>query len=196
MDIENLRAGIRSLVSHTYADTELDQLIRQCEYKVFEKNEIIFPAGEVCNTLFYIHQGLCRTVLYDSRGTEHTILFALEGHFSSDFSSYIKLRPSTFRIEAVERTEGLLIPRATVESAFQVITSCRQLGQSIIGRYYVHLQELMEARRAMNTLELYNYLGEIYPGIHRRVPQNIIASFLDVSPVHLSRLKSKTIKKV
>ncbi len=193
MNFDKLRSGIRSLVS--YSDDDLASFINQCEVRTFQKNETLFNAGEICNRIIFINDGLCRSMIYDSRGIQHTILFSMEGDFVGDFSSYLKHRPSTFSIQAVEKTEGIVIPRETIESVFLTMKDGNKLGQSLIGKYYVRLQDLMEARRAKDTLEMFNYLDELYPGIHQRVPQNIIASFLGVSPVHLSRLKSKEIKK-
>jgi CRP-like cAMP-binding protein len=193
MSFEKLRSGIRTLVS--YSDADFDTFIQQCQLKTFQRNEILFEAGEVCNRIVFINNGLTRSMIADSRGAQHTILFSMEGDFVGDFSSYLKMRPSTFSIQAVERVEGIVIPRETIESAFQSLADGQKLGQSLISKYYVRLQELMEARRAKDSMELYNYLNEIYPRIHQRVPQNIVASFLGISPVHLSRLKSKDMKR-
>jgi CRP-like cAMP-binding protein len=193
MSFEKLRSGIRTLVS--YSESEFDTFIQQCQLKTFQRNEILFEAGEVCNRIIFINEGLTRSMISDSRGGQHTILFSMEGDFVGDFSSYLKIRPSTFSIQAVERVDGIIIPRETIESAFQNLKDGQQLGQALISKYYVRLQELMEARRAKDSMELYNYLNEIYPRIHQRVPQNIVASFLGISPVHLSRLKSKDVKR-
>ena len=39
------------------------------------------------------------------------------------------------------------------------------------------------------TLPTYNNLEEKYPNIHNRIPQRMIASYLGITPVHLSNLK-------
>ena len=44
----------------------------------------------------------------------------------------------------------------------------------------------------MPVLERYNNLEKIFPNIHQRVPQHIIASYLRVTPVHLSNVKKKS----
>jgi len=194
MKFEKLRTGIRTLLSSS-DDEYLETFINQCEVRTFQKNEVLFPTGEVCNRVIFLNDGICRSTINDSRGTQHTIMFSMEGDFVSDFSSYLKLRPSTFSIQSISKSEGIVIPRDTIESAFRSMKDGNLLGQSLLSNYYVRLQDLMEARRAKDTLEMFNHLDELYPGIHQRVPQNMIASFLGVSPVHLSRLKSKEVKR-
>ena len=42
--------------------------------------------------------------------------------------------------------------------------------------------------------ERYDELENIFPNIHQRVPQYIIAAYLRISRVHLSRIKSMKVK--
>jgi len=156
MKFEKLRSGVRSLVS--LSDSDFETFTQQCDLRTFQRNEMLFNAGEVCNKIIFINQGLTRSIISDSRGSQHTILFSMEGDFVGDFSSYLKVRPSSFSIQAIERVEGVIIPRETIESAFQSLKDGNKLGQSLISKYYVRLQELMEARRAKDSMELYNYL--------------------------------------
>lgn len=65
----------------------------------------------------------------------------------------------------------------------------------IIARYLLeeHLIELVKHRINFVTKSLMDRYYELelqFPNIHKRIPQNIIASFLGVSSVHLSRVKN------
>lgn len=192
MNLQDLKANISSIV--TLSDKEINKLLKKCEVRTFEKHETLFSAGDVCNKVVFLNEGLCRSMIFDSSGAEHTILFSVKGDFVGDFSSYIKMRPSTYTIQALEKTEGVIIPRKTIDAAFNSIPDGYKLGRFLIERYYIRLQELMEARRGKAPFEMFNYLDEIYPGIQNRVPQHIMASFLGITSVHWSRLKSKEIK--
>jgi hypothetical protein len=44
-------------------------------------------------------------------------------------------------------------------------------------------------RDTMPIIDRYNNLEEKYPNIHNRIPQRLIASYLGITPVHLSNLK-------
>jgi len=192
MNLKELKANIGSIVM--LSDKELTKFLKACEIRTFEKNEIIFSSGEICNKIFFINEGLCRSMIFDSSGNEHTILFSVQGDFVGDYSSYLKVRASTFTIQALEKTEGILIPRTTIDAVFDEVPDGYKLGRILIERYYIKLQELMEARRGKDPLEMYNHLDSIYPDIKHRVPQNIMASFLGIASVHWSRLKSKEMR--
>ena len=42
----------------------------------------------------------------------------------------------------------------------------------------------------------YDSITDVFPNIHNRVPQHMIASYLGITPIHLSRLKKAEIKKL
>jgi hypothetical protein len=55
-----------------------------------------------------------------------------------------------------------------------------------------HTMELVEFiidNDTKSLLERYNNLEANFPNIHQRLPQHIIASYLRVTPVHLSNVK-------
>ena len=61
-----------------------------------------------------------------------------------------------------------------------------------------HTIELVKFRISLDTkslMERYEELLQLFPGINKRVSQSIIASYLGVSSVHLSRVKNKEFRK-
>ena len=44
-------------------------------------------------------------------------------------------------------------------------------------------------RDSRSIIDRYNNLEDKYPNIHNRLPQHMIASYLGITPVHLSNLK-------
>jgi hypothetical protein len=43
----------------------------------------------------------------------------------------------------------------------------------------------------LSPIERFALMNEIFPNIHNRVPQHMIASYLGITPIHLSRIKSQ-----
>jgi CRP-like cAMP-binding protein len=65
----------------------------------------------------------------------------------------------------------------------------------IIARFLAetHAIELVKFRISLDTkslMERYEELGQLFPNIYNRVSQNIVASYLGVTSVHLSRVKN------
>jgi len=68
-----------------------------------------------------------------------------------------------------------------------------------VARYIaeVHIVDLVNFIISADTkslIERYDDLEKLFPNIHQRVPQHIIAAYLRISRVHLSRIKKSRLK--
>ena len=52
-------------------------------------------------------QGCLRLFFINEKGVEQTIQFAIENWWLADYTSFAKQKPSTFYIQAVEKSEVL-----------------------------------------------------------------------------------------
>jgi hypothetical protein len=50
---------------------------------------------------------------------EHTIHFALENQFIADYSNFIQKLPSFYSLQALEETEVVVLPRATIDWGYE-----------------------------------------------------------------------------
>jgi hypothetical protein len=69
------------------------------------------------------------------------------------------------------------------------------LGRLIAEHYFVMLTKFNYESQIKDPLQIYSELEKKFPNIHQRIPQHMIASYLGISSVHLSRLKSESITK-
>ena len=64
-----------------------------------------------------------------------------------------------------------------------------KLGRLIAEYYFVYQDNRIKNMIALSPKERYDSITEVFPDIHNRIPQHMIASYLGITPVHLSRLK-------
>jgi hypothetical protein len=70
------------------------------------------------------------------------------------------------------------------------------MGRLIAEFYFVYQDNRVRNMYARTAKERYDGISKIFPNIHHRVPQHMIASYLGITPVHLSRLKKADSQKV
>ena len=77
---------------HIEISTEDEEKIKKY-FKVrnVEKNEILLNAGEVCNHLYFVVQGILRTFHLNANGTEFTRLIRKENQFCTVLLSFLNL---------------------------------------------------------------------------------------------------------
>lgn len=185
--MEQLRQTIRHMIA--ISDDELQGLLELCFLKTFRRKELLSQPGKVCDEVFFIKKGIIRVIIADKNGQENTVHFALENQFIADYGSFIQQTPSIYSLQALEITDTVVLPRAAIDWGYQNLQQGDRLGRMIAEYYFVYLDNRIQNLYAHNPKERYDGINQIFPNIHNRAPQHMIASYLGITPIHLSRLK-------
>lgn len=192
--MQQLRHTIQYMIA--ISDQEMEAFLDQCYIKTFKKHDILSKPGFVPNEIFFINQGILRVIVTDREGTDHTIHFALENQFIADYSSFIQQQPALYTLQALENIEVVVLPSAAIEWGYKNLTQGDKLGRLVAEYYFIYQDNRIKNLYARTPKERYDAIEEVFPNIHNRVPQHMIASYLGITPVHLSRLKKAAIRKV
>ncbi|QNA45606.1 Crp/Fnr family transcriptional regulator [Lacibacter sediminis] len=180
---------IRQMIN--ISDTELDDFLCRTFTKTFSRQELLSRPGAIPNEIFFINKGIVRVIITDNDGIDHTLHFGLENQFIADYSCFLLKQSSFYSIQAVEETEVTILQRTAVEWGYQNLKEGNKLGRLIAEFYFVYQDDRIKNLYARTAKERYDSITDIFPDIHNRVPQHMIASYLGVTPVHLSRLKKQ-----
>lgn len=185
--MQQLIQAIRQMI-HLSEDEE-GHLLSQVVSKKCKRNEWLSRPGTVPNEIFFINKGIIRVTVTDKGGIEHTIHFALENQFIADYSSFMLKQPSLYFLQALEDSEVEVLPRAAIEWGYKHLQQGDKLGRLIAEYYFIYQDHRIRNLYARSPKERYDSITEVFPNIHNRAPQHMIASYLGITPVHLSRLK-------
>lgn len=176
-------------------ENELNEFLGSCFLRTYRRKEMLSQPLKVPNEIFFINSGIVRVVITDSKGAEHTIHFALEGQFIADYSCFMQRQPSFYSLEALEDSEVVVLPRSAIEWGYQNLTEGDKLGRLIAEFYFIYQDNRIKNQYIRTPKERYDSITEVFPDIHNRAPQHMIASYLGITPVHLSRLKKEGFSK-
>jgi CRP-like cAMP-binding protein len=174
------------------SDKEKELLKTYFTYKKLRKKQFLLEEGEICTYLSFVERGLLKSYNVDKKGVEHVNLFAWEGWWTSDLASFFKEEKAIFTIDAIEESEILMITLADFEKM--------TLEIPVMDRYFRMLFQnslFTKERRLLGSVtysaeEKYLQLAESNPKLLQRVPQNLIASYLGITPETLSRIKKNS----
>lgn len=170
-------------------DSELEYCLSMLSSKVYKKKEMLLKEGEICSKIYFVGKGLLRIFFMDEKGEEKTFHFCLENTFGTDYESFLKGIPSSFSIQAMEDTEVLVISFEMLQNIYRVLKQGEKLGRLITEEYFFMVNDKIKVMYVNSPLVRYNDMNKKFPKILQRVPQHCIASYLNITPVHLSRLK-------
>jgi CRP-like cAMP-binding protein len=192
--MEQIRMAIKQMIMCT--EDELNEFLSQTVVKKFKRNEIVSQPDIVPKEVYFINRGLIRVLITDNEGMEHTIHFALENQFIADYSNFIQGLPSIYSLQALEETEVVVLPRSTIEWGYKNLIEGQKMGRLIAEYYFIYQDNRIKNLYVRTPKQRYDSISDIFPNIHNRVPQHLIASYLGITPIHLSRLKKSEHKKV
>lgn len=171
------------------SEEEMKDLLSRCVVKTFRKKEFLSEPGTIPQEIFFLVSGLVRVSIEDRDGLEHSIHFAMEHQFIADYSAFLLRQPSLYALQALEQPTTVVMPAEAVEWGYAHMRHGDRLGRKIAEFYFIYQDNRIRNQFARSVQERYQTISDVFPDIHNRVPQHMIASYLGITPVHLSRLK-------
>lgn len=157
----------------------------------FRKRQYFLQEGDVCKYTGFIVKGAAKTFSVDEEGNEHILKLSIENWWLTDFESFYQLTPSQYNIEAMEDLEVLQVTNAQVEEFFKPIPAFSAMMEVIKQNNAIANQKRVQAAISFTAEERYAEFVSNYSYFLQRFPQNVIASYLGLSPETLSRLRKK-----
>ena len=191
--MELIRSVIKQMIDTT--EGELDFLLQDCFVKSFKRKSIMSYPDVVPHEVFFINRGIMRVVILDNKGVEHTIHFGVEKMFIADYSNFLQHLPSIYSLQALEDMEVVVMPRASIERGYRDLKQGDKLGRLIAEGYFIYHDSRIKDMYFRTPKERYDRMNDVFPNIHNRVPQHMIASYIGITPVHLSRIKKEALLK-
>ena len=189
---EQIWNTLSSMASLTKSDQQF--ILEQFKPVSFRKKDRIIDTEETSTGYVFINQGLARLYGYKD-GEEKTLFFFKEGMFAGSIQTYLFEKPSVLVVEAMEDIEGLAIDKQGLDDMF---AHSKELSQALMIYTQHRLNGLLYYFSSFvldSPEERYEKFILSEPDLFNRVPQHVIASFLGITPVSLSRIRKRLMDK-
>lgn len=173
----------------SFSEEEIDLFYNYLTLQTFQKKEFILKEGDVCKIKFFITKGLTRTFKVDDKGNENVIHFGIENWWVTNMVSFITEQPSLLYIQALEETTILTISKVNLEKAYAAIPKLERMFRIITEKMFIAIERKNEHYIKMTSKERYQVFINELKVFSQRVPQYMIASYLDITPEYLSELR-------
>lgn len=172
------------------------ELVKEFKKVEVPAKTILLKEGEVSLHAYYVEKGMARA-WYNNDGKDVTFQFFMENTMFSSLESFRKGLPSMVSFETIEPCVLWKIDKPTVDKILAEIyedAALRdQFMDSIFERTFDYMKHFFSFIKD-SPQQRYINLTKEKPEIIKRVPQHYIASYLGITTVHLSRIKSKILK--
>lgn len=157
---------------------------------------VLLNEGDISKKIFFIEKG-CVRVWFNNNGKDVTFQFFFENDRVSSTESFKKNIPSIVTIETIEPCILWVISKKDMDKIMNDSLEIPKIREKLIDVLFdrnIHYMKHCLSFIKDTPQERYHNLLKEKPEIIKRVPQHYIASYLGITKVHLSRIKSKFAK--
>jgi CRP-like cAMP-binding protein len=177
-----------------FTDMELDMVLKKFETKSIKKKTSLLKAGSKAKEVYFVLKG-CIRLFYEKDGEDISAYFFTENMFAGAYDSFISQKPSRHAIETLEDCRVLAISYKAFHQLLNEFPKMNELVRKVLEERFVSLHELFTSQILDSPEERYLNLLKERPELLNRIPQHHIATFLGVTPVSLSRIRNRVVKK-
>lgn len=173
----------------TMTHDELDALESILVPQKYAKGQMIINEGQVCDSIYYIERGLIRQFYFkngkqitEHLGEDHTIFMCIESLFREE--------PTKLQVEAIEPTIVYAIPKQKLEQVALHNVNIQILYRKILEESLIISQVHADLIRFETAQARYKRMCKLNPQVILRAPLVYIASYLQMTPETLSRVRA------
>lgn len=173
----------------TMTHDELDMLESVLVPMKFAKGEKILSEGETCTCIYWIVKGLARQYYFKNK-KEVTEYMAAENTIMMSIESLFRETPSAQIMQALEPTLVYALPKAELEAVAMKSVNIQILYRKILEESLIISQQRADMLRFESAQDRYQKLVKSAPQLVLRAPLVYIASYLQMTPETLSRVRT------
>lgn len=186
---EPLIQNIKELV--TLNEAEVGLVEDAFKPVMLKKKQFLLQKGEYSMHMRFIAEGCLKLYNIDKTGREHILQFGIKGWWMNDLYAYLTLKPATYFIQAIVDSVVLQIHRDKLNELFNEIHMMDRFFRIKTQNGYVALQERTIHSMSQTAEERYSDFVKRYRIMEQQIPQYMIASYLGITPEHLSTIRKK-----
>ncbi|WP_245825492.1 Crp/Fnr family transcriptional regulator [Pseudocolwellia agarivorans] len=172
------------------SDSTWNTFIKFCECINVNKNEALYPSGQVPQSFAFVYQGLFRAFHIDDKGHEYNKTFFYEGCFPGSMTALLTNSATATTIDALESS---IIITINFKQYRQLLLTSEDL--KLFQIYYLEKNWLLTKDARENEIiqedatQRYQRFLQEFPELNQRLAQYHIASHLGITPTQLSRIR-------
>lgn len=175
----------------TFTEEELRILSQFFKPISHEKDTVILDIGQINDKLYFVEKGVLQEFSYQEEDQTNTHWLMPEGSFVYSTVSFINEVPTEMGIKAIEKVRLLYITKDDLQILFEEVPQMERVGRLITEQNLITYEKFLLLIRYRSSEEKLEWFEETFPTLVNRVSQKYIASYLNIRPETLSRVRAK-----
>lgn len=152
--------------------------------------EFLLRQGEVCRHIAFIEKGLLR-LYYLNDGKEVSNCFCREQTITTSYRSMAMQKASDIAIQAIEDSTLIMLSYESLQALYRTDLFWQQMGRLAVENEFFTTESHHRFLRDLSATERYLHILEHDKELLQRVPLTYLATYLQIAPETLSRIRKK-----
>jgi CRP-like cAMP-binding protein len=185
------------LEHHFDIDSSLIKHVSTALTKItYPKGRILLQPGDISDKIYFVEKGMLREYFMDSdSGEEYTTQIVAENTFFYSTESYLFSQPSNRVVEILEDCVLISIRKDVVESLCEKHHAIEHFIKTMLEKTLVQAEKRSQVLRYKKSEERLWAFEELHPELMNRIAQKYLASFLNITPQNLSKVRRERMVK-
>lgn len=170
----------------------LDVFFQKMKEVTVNKGDYFLTEGELCRNIALLTNGAFYSY-YQKDGKDIIEDFCLEGCFLADYPAFINNTTAKKNFKALENAQLFTISKKDLDELYLSNSHYERAGRLIAEYLFTNWEAKLRDNIFLSPPERYGKLVKSRPDILQRVPQYLIASYLNITPQYLSQIRKKMI---
>ncbi|MBW3545027.1 MAG: Crp/Fnr family transcriptional regulator [Bacteroidetes bacterium] len=160
-------------------------------YKEMPAFYTLVRSGQIASQIYFVNHGCLRFYYPLPDGQEVTGFIFVENHFAGVLESFFSQTPSKQVLESLEPCQLLAISFQDLHELYELVPTMHVLVRKVLEQRMIYAQQVVASLIMQSPEERYQQLLQNRPELLNRVPQKILATYLGITPVSLSRIRKR-----
>lgn len=179
----------------TISDDSLELALSNIKIKKLKKGEKIATLGSTPENFYILRAGIAREYIIDKTGREYIKTLYLPPSTCGALTSLINKQPSDSIYDCITECELIVFNYNHFKKLASEHMDLAMLNVKVLERIFLRTNERVNDLTLLDGTERYLKLKKSIPNIDNLIQQYHIASYLNVTPVQLSRIRKKIYSK-
>jgi CRP/FNR family transcriptional regulator, anaerobic regulatory protein len=171
-----------------FTQEEMMMMLPFLKMNTYKKSDRLIAEGEVENNVHFIAEGVTRS-FFIKDGRDISFEFYFTGMLISSYASFLTRMPSGHSIEAFAPLTTISIQHGDLMQLYEKSKKIEHLGRIFTEELFKKTSERNKDFLSLSATERYVKLLNQNPHYVQNVPLKYLASYLNVTPESLSRIR-------
>lgn len=177
-----------------FSDATIEAFMLKTRIKYLEKGDFFIRAGEYCQEVGFVEEGICRSFYSSQNKEEVTYCFSFPNNLLAAYSSFISNSPSQENLQALTAMKLCVISKYELDKLIENSSTWLLFAKILAEQQYLELEQRIFLLQREKAIVRYEDLLKKHPTYLQQVPLQYLASYLGISMRHLSRIRNTLAK--